>query len=332
MKKRIWVLAAAAALALTGCGGSSQTDYASSADSVYDSAQGFSTYELKTEEYEIAEADYDLDYEAGGTNAYSQKLIRSYYYSFETTEFDASVSYITGKVAEYGGYIESSETSGSSKRYAYFTIRIPETAADGFLSEVGSIGTITYQSSSSEDITLEYYDVTARLESLNAQHERLLELMEQAASLDDIVALEESLADVEYEINSYTTTLQVYDNLVDYVTIDMSLNEVTQIQVVEEDTVWTQIRKGFSSNTSAVVGGLVDLFVFLVTAVPYLIVLAVIVLVVYLICRAIAKSHRKKAKKRAQYAQQPYAQQPEVRQDAAQNGPQGTQSEIRQDK
>lgn len=300
MKKRILTLAMVAALVLTGCGGSEKNDYTEDINTVstYETGQGFSSG--YAEDYKPAEETSVT----GEGQEYSQKLVRTYYYSFETTEFDSSVSYINGMVAEYGGYIESSESSGSSRRYAVFSLRIPEAEADSFLSEVGSIGTITYQSSSSEDITLEYYDATARLESLNAQHERLLELMEQAASLDDIVELETSLADVEYEINSYNTMLQVYDNLVDYVTIHMDLNEVEQIQVVEEDNIWTQIKKGFSSNTYAVINGLLNLFVILVSGIPYLIVLGVIVLLIYLICKKIGKSHKRKAEKRAQQIMQ----------------------------
>ncbi len=164
------------------------------------------------------------------------------------------------------------------------------------MNEAGSIGEIIYKSSSSEDITLNYYDTAAKLESLNTQRERLLELLENAASLDDVVSLEQHLSDVEYEINRYTTMLKVYDNKVDYVTISFTINEVQQIQVVEDDSFLTQIRKGLAGNTSAVINGLMDFVIFLITGIPYFIIIGIVVVIVVWIVKKVKKS---KAKKRA---------------------------------
>lgn len=295
MKRKAMLLFVVAALALTGCGNGASTEssaYNKAADSFDSWSEGFDGYE--TSEDGMAETGQ----EASGQ--YEQKLIRTYSYTFETLEFDSSMQFIDQKVSEYGGYIESSETSGSTNRRAYLTIRIPEQKCDAFLNEAGSIGEIIYKSSSSEDITLNYYDTTAKLESLNTQRERLLELLENAASLDDVVSLEQHLSDVEYEINRYTTMLKVYDNKVDYVTISFTVNEVQQIQVVEDDSFLTQIRKGLAGNTSAVINGLMDFVIFLITGIPYFIIIGIVVAIVAWIVKKVKKS---KAKKRAA---QPY--------------------------
>ncbi len=295
MKRKAMLLFVVAALALTGCGNGASTEssaYNKAADSSDSWSEGFDGYE--TSDDGMAETGQ----EASGQ--YEQKLIRTYSYTFETLEFDSSMQFIDQKVSEYGGYIESSETSGSTNRRAYLTIRIPEQKCDAFLNEAGSIGEVIYKSSSSEDITLNYYDTTAKLESLNTQRERLLELLENAASLDDVVSLEQHLSDVEYEINRYTTMLKVYDNKVDYVTISFTVNEVQQIQVVEDDSFLTQIRKGLAGNTSAVINGLMDFVIFLITGIPYFIIIGIVVAIVVWIVKKVKKS---KAKKRAA---QPY--------------------------
>lgn len=302
MKKRLFTLMLVTTLAMTGCGSSSKgiansiNDGFMAADSVASEAWdgGFNDYDYESsrEESTVETSSSDVGQQ------YEQKLIRTYNYSFQTLEFDASMAYVEQQVAIYGGYIESSETSGSSSRYADLTIRIPEKKRDAFLNEVGEIGEIIYKSSSSEDITISYYDATARLESLNTQHERLLELLAQSSSLSDIVELEAHLADVEYEINRYTTMLRVYDNKVDYVTINFSIREVQQIQVVEDDTFWTQIKKGFTSNTSSVINGLMNFVIFLVTGIPYFIVIGVIVAIAIFVIKKIKKAAEKNATKR----------------------------------
>lgn len=295
MKKSMWIVVLAASLCLTGCGAGTDK-FSSAADSVTNNMatdswdEGFLEYEVADDAVEEETASTTQE----SSQEYSQKLIRTYRYSFETLDFDKSISFIEKKVSEYDGYIENSETSGSSHRYASLMLRIPQERADAFLSEVGSIGEIIYKSSSSEDITLNYYDTAAKLESLHTQHDRLLELLEQAASLEDIVVLETKLTDVEYEIDRYATMLRVYDNKVDYVTIHMDINEVTQIQVVEDDSVWTQIKKGLAQNTMDVIDGFVGFFILIVTGIPYFIVLGVFVLAVVLVIKKVRKARKNK--------------------------------------
>lgn len=306
MKKRMLVLAMVVMVTFTGCGNSKESN-----SMTYDSAAS----ESFTESWDGGFVTTENEISAEGTASedmpeveqpYEQKLIRTYDYSFETLEFDASMAYVEQKVAEYGGYIESSETSGNTHRYATLTLRIPKKKSDSFLKEVGEIGEIIYKSSSTEDVTLNYYDTTARLESLNTQHERLLSLLENAMSLEDVVALEAQLSEVEYEINRYTTMLRVYDNKIDYTTIRLSIREVEQIQVVEDDSFWMQIKKGFSGNTATVVNGLMDFVIFLITGIPFFLVIGVVAVILFFVVKKIKKSSEKKAKIRMEQAQRTY--------------------------
>lgn len=79
-----------------------------------------------------------------------------------------------------------------------------------------------------QNVTDEYYDIEARLKSLRTQEERLLALLEQSGSLEDIVQLEQALSDVTYEIEKLTGTLRNYDSLIEYMTVTIDLREVTR--------------------------------------------------------------------------------------------------------
>lgn len=305
-KKSLWSVAVALCLAvsLTACGNSSSyskdsafvemnsAEYDYSAESGYGMSGGVEEAEAEESKAEATEGPADVK-----TGDYSQKLIRTYNFSYETLEFENSVAFVSEKVAEYGGYIESSETYGSSSRTASFTIRIPEKQANAFLNEAGAIGEVIYKSESAKDITLDYYDITARLETLRTQHDRLIELLESAATLEDIVQLESELANVEYEINSYQSQLRVYDNLVDYVTMYIDITEVTQIQVVEEDNFFTEIKKELSRNTKEVTEAVLDMIIVIISAIPYLILLGIAALIVWLIVVLINKKSKKRIQK-----------------------------------
>lgn len=51
-------------------------------------------------------------------------------------------------------------------------------------------------------MTLEYVDLESHKKTLQAEHERLLQLMEQAESIEDIITIEQRLSNVQYQLES----------------------------------------------------------------------------------------------------------------------------------
>ena len=47
--------------------------------------------------------------------------------------------------------------------------------------------------------------------------------------MEDIISLESALSDVEYDIEQYSSTMNQYDSLVSFSTIDLTLQEVTKV-------------------------------------------------------------------------------------------------------
>jgi hypothetical protein len=69
--------------------------------------------------------------------------------------------------------------------------------------------------------------------------------------------------------------LKLYDNLVDYGTITLSITEVQEFTVIQEETVWQRIGTGLRENWKALCNAAENIFVFLVSSVPYLIPLGI---------------------------------------------------------
>ena len=111
--------------------------------------------------------------------------------------------------------------------------RIPAAKCDEFLLDAQSIGNVTSSAEQLEDISLQYADTAARIESLETEQARLNELMAQASSLEDIIKLEERLSDVRAELASYEQTRRIYDNQVDYATVTIELYEVKNLTVTK---------------------------------------------------------------------------------------------------
>lgn len=228
--------------------------------------------------FSVSEAEEMPD--TAGTDG--RKIIRTASVSMETTDFDASVAALEQRVAEFNGWIASSELQGSSRydssRYAWYTLRIPSAKMEAFLSGAEEFGTVLSSSRGSNEITTEYYDTEARLKSLQVQEERLLAILEKADTLDSVIQLENALSDVRYQIESLTGTLRRYDDLVDMATVELSLREVTSTSPVSgtPKTLGERISQQFSGSLRGLGDFFEGLLVFVIGNLPVILVWAVI--------------------------------------------------------
>ena len=209
------------------------------------------------------------------------------------------------EVESFGGYIEYSSVGGSSylsessQRTAWYTVRIPEAKLETFISKVGDNGNITNISQNIRDITLEYVDVAGRISTLKAELERLNELLSEASSIEDILAIESKISDVRYELESYQSQMNSYDNQIDYSTVNINILEVDVVSASQSDSAWEQIQSGFMSSLYGLGRGLSSFVIGLLSAIPYLAVIAVVIVII------VKVAHRRGRKKKERQAEQP---------------------------
>ena len=330
-KLMIAMLSAAMALMLcfAGCSSNSKGmpdgyNYAVTEDAAYTEpaeapAPGAATayeYGLDTSAY----ADMDKAKLNTGDMYGGRKIIRNYDISLATNTFDDDLAYINAKLSELGGYVLSSSLSGSkpeaygdSGRSLSMTLRVPAEKASDFVSGVQQLGKVDYIHDYTDDVTDQYFDVDTRLAVLKDQLERLRAIMVETDNLADIITLEERISEVMLQIEELTGTLKRYDALIAYTTIDISINERNAISG-PADTKGTgeRISEGFTDTLNGVATFFVNFFVWFVSSLPVLIILAAItVAVVFIVKHAVKKNRAKKAQLYAaqQQQQQAYYQQ-----------------------
>lgn len=296
---KILIFLTSAALLLAGCGKKSFD--ASSGDTeaaqiVSDSSMdnGYNSYTEAARETGAmdmaAEATEDIAAEEKASapevsekDLSSRKLIKTVSLSMETRTFDTLKNQMEESISSFGGYIENSSydaPQGSRQyRYYYLCVRIPAENLDDFVGKAGELGTITNKSENVEDVTLDYVDKAAYKDSLETEYERVTELLEKATDLDQILALESKLSELRYEINSYESQLRTLDNQIDYSTVNISISEVEYEQETD-DTVSSRISNGFKSSLFAVRDFFVNAFVFLISNLPVLLLLAIVAVLV----------------------------------------------------
>lgn len=229
MKKRLLPLFLALLLSLSACGSSSGGGDSSAAAGNASADNGWAEAAM-----DAADTAGGADFSAVRRNA---KLILNADLSLETQDFEKSAADIEKMTAEAGGYIESSGTYGDTgSRSANYTLRVPQEKFEQFYAQLGENMHVVSRSRSSEDVTEQYTDIETRLATLQTKHERLLSLLEKADKMEDIIALENALADCEYEIDSLTGSKRRYDDLVGFSTFYINLREVQTLTATADGT------------------------------------------------------------------------------------------------
>ena len=222
--------------------------------------------------------------------------------SAETGNLDESLEGILAKVNQMEGYVESQSVSGGSAgsgrhRFANLTIRIPADRADSFVEEVASSTNLVSSSRSVQDITLNYSDTEGRVTALKTEEARLLELMEQAESMSDLLEIEGRLTEVRYQLENYASILRLYDNQVDYATVSLYITEVEKYTPVEEPGFWQKITSGLGDSIVDLGNTIVDFISWLIIDLPYL---ALIGLLGWAVTAIVRRSLRKRKAKKEQ--------------------------------
>ena len=229
----------------------------------------------------------------------SRKLIRNVDLSFETTDFDTFVQDIQRKTTALGGYIESSDVSGNAytdrHRNAYFTLLIPKPQVDSFLSFVEGEANLTRKYEYTQDITLQYYDTESRKKALQSESDRLLELMAKAESVDAVIAIEQRLSEIRYQLDSFESDLRRYDNQVDYSTITVAVSETTVLTASEQSGFWSRVQANLESNLEDLGDAATTFLIWFLSSLPVLLALAILFFIIYRVVKMIR--NRRKARK-----------------------------------
>ena len=89
-------------------------------------------------------------------------------------------------------------------------------------------GKVTNRSTNVENISRQYADNEAVITALRKQEERLLEMMDKAETIEDMIAIEARLTDVQTELNRKLSYKSSMDTDVEYSTVHLYINEVAE--------------------------------------------------------------------------------------------------------
>lgn len=254
----------------------------------YAEADSSSTQEIddiNTTQSEDINTETTQDTEEEADVATNRKIIQTFDYTIETKSLEESQEKLEQAVKEAGGYFEDLNTSNYSYQTSlYATIRIDSTKVETFQDAMEGVGNIAEQSESAEDITVQYTDTENYRNALQTEYDRVLALLETATNMDDILTLESKLSDLRYQIDNLSKQLQGMDNLVDYTTVNITMNEVEQYSH-DGKTLGERLSEGWEDAIYDITTWFQDTLVFCVTNIFQIIFFVIVIVVAVVIVR-----------------------------------------------
>ena len=233
-------------------------------------------YAYEAQDANIAPAQYSGKSEEESAIV-GDKVIYEGYLSFQTKDMDKSIAFLNDKINEFGAYAVSSDISGSVGYRTYsLRVRVPVEKFNEFIESSKETGNLTSQSITSEDVSETYYDLKTRLENYEAQRTRILEMMDQAETVSDLLAIEQRLSEVQYQIESLTNQINNIDKRVSYSLVTFTVREVTTFARV---TFASRFMEAISNTFVDFAGFLGEVVIFLVYALPYILLIALLIFI-----------------------------------------------------
>ncbi len=319
------LLALCLALMLAGCGSKSSSareyGYYAKSEAAYDTA-----YEMEAPAMTEAKAAGKVATSANSAGitdesanltgaAQGRKIIKNGNLSIQTREFDEFMANLNQSILSVGGYVESSSINGNSynknrMRSADITARIPAENLDAFCDQVSDLGNVTYKNLYTRDVTLTYVDLESHVKALRTEQQTLLELLQKAQTVEDIITIQSRLSQVLYEIESYESTLRTYDDQIAYSSVSLSIQEVQRETTVEKETAGQEIARRFRENWEDVKEGAARFGINFVSDLPIIIVwvlfLGIVAFIIVRIVKGGPKRKEKRERKKALKLQKKY--------------------------
>ena len=198
-------------------------------------------------------------------------------------DVNESAAQVRAAAVAADGWVVSEELSpdNSAERFdgfATLVLSVPGDKLDATLDQLGHTGRLTSRVITSLDVTQDFKDTSARVETLEASVTRVRGLLEDAGGIEDIVFLERELADREAELDVLKAHVKGLEADVARSTITVHLAETDPAEAVqlaqEEDP------NGFAAGLSAGWDAFLSGVAFVLTAIgallPFAIVAAII--------------------------------------------------------
>jgi hypothetical protein len=154
--------------------------------------------------------------------------------------------------------VSSNEVRVDNSLENNFVFRVPSQNLDALVNKLAEQSIyLDYKNISTEDVTTEFVDISARLKTKKAVEQRYLDLLKQAKNVKDIIEVENQLRQIREEIESTQARINYINQQVSYSTITLQVYENSSRQTGDHNflvRILNALRNGWDLMLSFLVG------------------------------------------------------------------------------
>lgn len=221
-----------------------------------------------------------------------RSVIKTGSISLEVKEIGTVKSELTQLAASHQGLIEnwSQESNNAGELWSVAaTVRVPAAELEKTIEEISALGDVRTSNVNSNDVTTQVLDIDARVASLTASVARLQKLMAEAKSTADLLAAETALSQRQAELESLQSQQKYLKDAVSMSTLYVSAYAEGRGPIAAPTSFIDGIQEGWRALIAFFTGTIVALGIIT----PWLLIVAPVGAVVFVIARRIIVKRKK---------------------------------------
>ena len=155
----------------------------------------------------------------------TRKIIKQGEVRFETDDLNAMRSRVNDVMLKHGGYIsKENETKTQETLETNYVLRMPADKFDAVLNNISTgVDRFDTRRIDAQDVTEEYIDVEARINTKKALAERYAQLLAKATTVESILAIERQIGDLQGDIEAAEGRLRFLQSRVGHATLAVNV-------------------------------------------------------------------------------------------------------------
>ncbi|ATW24296.1 DUF4349 domain-containing protein [Candidatus Formimonas warabiya] len=216
-----------------------------------------------------------------------RKIIQNAEIKLRVEDLDAVCDRIKNKTIELEGYPNDyTVVTNENQSNASLSLKVPSTNYAQLLDFIVKQGKADFKREYTNDVTLEYIDLDARVKVLKTEEDSLLTILNKAEKIDDILKIKAQITATRQERESLEGQLKALHNSIEYATILVTLYQPANSEInvnVENLNIFSRCGRALVYGFNSLTGAIGSVMVWFFTALPALALLTLILLGVLLV-------------------------------------------------
>jgi hypothetical protein len=162
-----------------------------------------------------------------------RKIIRNATLTIQVEDMETALTRLRALATSVGGYLlQENTTSQGAKPSGVMVIQVPAEQYEVSITRIRQLAfKVEREESSAQDVSDEFVDLQSQIANLKVTEEGLQKLIDKAAKLEDIIALQKELTGVRGEIETRQGRLNFLDNKTAFstITVNLALKPVPEV-------------------------------------------------------------------------------------------------------